>query len=58
MNLITQKHIIPDGAPLQTEFTAPERKDAKSISSNPAKRYKRAYGLQSFGIQKDGQTEF
>lgn len=55
--LITQKHINPDGAPLQTEFSAPERKDAKPISCNPAKRYKKAYGLQNFGIQKDGQTE-
>lgn len=57
MNLITQKHISPNGAPLQTEFTAPERKDAKPISSNPVKRYKKVYGLQNFGVQKDGQTE-
>ena len=54
---ITQKHIEKDGAPLQTEFPAPEQKDAKPISSNPAKRYKRAYGLQNFGIAKEGQTE-
>jgi hypothetical protein len=54
---ITQKHIIKDGAPLQAEFIAPERKDAKPISSNPVKRYKKVYGLQNFGIQKYGQTE-
>jgi hypothetical protein len=54
---ITQKHIIKDGAPLQAEFIAPERKDAKPISCNPEKHFKKAYGLQNFGIQKDGQTE-
>lgn len=54
---ITQKHIEPGGIPLQLEFKAPERKDAKPISSNPEKRHKKAYGLQNFGIQKDGQTE-
>lgn len=54
---ITQKHINPDGAPLQTEFAAPERKDAKSVSFNPEKRYKKAYGLEAFGIAKDRQTE-
>ncbi len=54
---ITQKHINPDSAPLQKEFTAPEQKDAKPISFNLIKRYKKAYGLQNFGIAKEGQTE-
>ncbi len=54
---ITQKQIAPDGTPLQTEFSAPERKDAKPINFYHTKRYKKAYGLQNFGIAKEGQTE-
>ncbi len=54
---VTQKHIEKDGAPLQIEFTAPEQKDPKPMRFNPTKRYKKAYGLQNFGIAKEGQTE-
>ena len=54
---ITQRHVIKDDKLLQREFTAPERKDAKSINHNPEKHFKKGYGLQLFGIQKDKQME-